>query len=264
MAPELCRTPPSGCSHFSPSDDNPSGGGSAATGTFGFQHTSLEAGDTTDQKKADVKTLFSHAREVGNVVLTGTEAGTEPMIGLIKNEASAKEFYCHIAGDSWVCVDKRWATKKVENGWTKVVDSGSGHSARGVTWMTVETPYGQMSIAAMHLLTAKSSEQEPNANPKMKDAAVAWAKEHGPLSFIGADVNASDKTKNVWGSSALTTCWDELKKWPDTHEGGPSYSIDVLTRLTSGPAKFSSARALADSDVKLNADHKLIEGTVKL
>jgi len=233
-------------------------------GTFGFQHTSLEAGDTDAQKKADVKAVFSHARGAGNVVLTGTEAGTEPTIGLIQNEASAKEFYCHIAGDSWICVDKRWATKKVDTGWNKVVNAGSGHSARGVAWMTVDTPLGRMSFAAMHLLTAKSSEQEPNANPKLKDAAVQWAKDHGPLSFIGADVNADDRSKNVWGSSAVTTCWDELKKYPDTLEGGPDNTIDVFTRLSSGPARFTSARAMSDADLKLNADHKLIQGTIKI
>lgn len=235
-----------------------------AAGTFGFQHTSLEAGDTDAQKKADVKAVFSHARGAGNVVLTGTEAGTEPTIGLIQNEASAKEFYCHIAGDSWICVDKRWATKKVDTGWNKVVNAGSGHSARGVAWMTVDTPLGRMSFAAMHLLTAKSSEQEPNANPKLKDAAVQWAKDHGPLSFIGADVNADDRSKNVWGSSAVTTCWDELKKYPDTLEGGPDNTIDVFTRLSSGPARFTSARAMSDADLKLNADHKLIQGTIKI
>lgn len=211
-----------------------------------------------------MNTLFDHARQTGNVVLTGTEAGTDPTASLIKQAASDKEFYCYIAGDGWVCIDKRWATKKVNTGWHKVVDSGSGHSARGVTWMTVDTPYGQVSVAAMHLLTAKSSEQEPNANGRLQDAAVSWAKDHGPLSFIGADVNANDETKNVWGSKDVTTCWDELGKWPDTHEGGPDATIDVFTRLTSGSATFTAAKVLPDADLQLNADHKLIEGTIKI
>lgn len=229
-----------------------------------MQHTSLEAGDTDSQKSHDVDAVFDHARSAGNVVLTGTEAGTDPTRSLLEEAAESRGFYLVVGGDSWVAVDQRWAGRKVDAGFVKVIDSGSGHSARGVTWMTCDTPVGRIAVAAMHLLTAKSSEQEPYANDQLTDAAVAWAKQYGPLAFIGADVNADDATRNVWGSGALTTCWDELDKYPDTLEGGPESTIDVLTRLTAGPARFTTARRYTDADLDLYADHRLIEAGVKI
>lgn len=233
-------------------------------GTFDLQHTSLEAGDTDAQKKHDVIALFKRGRNKKKRVLTGTEAGTQPMSGLLKDAAAEYGYWLRIGGDSWVAFDHTWATKKVNDGFKKVLDSGSGHSARGVTWITADTPVGRVSVASMHLLTAKSLEQEPNANKKLQDAAVQWAKDHGPLAFVNADTNMSDKDRNVWGSNALTTCWDELKKYPDTLAGGPANTIDVISRLTSGPMKFTGATRLNDQDFALNADHYLIEATIRV
>jgi hypothetical protein len=235
-----------------------------ATGTFKMQHTSLEAGDSKDQKSHDVTALFKRARSEDIPVLTGTEAGTDPMKSLLKAAAGDYGFWLKIGGDSWVAIDKRWATEKVDDGFKKVIDSGSGHSARGVTWLTCKTPVGKISVASMHLLTAKSLEQEPHANEKLTDAAVEWAKNHGPLAFVNADTNQNDKQKNVWGSGALTTCWDELGKYPDTLAGGPDAAIDVLSRLTSGATKFTAANRYQDDQFKLYADHYLISGTVKV
>lgn len=251
-------------STFSGEDDDGDDSPDAVAGTFTMQHTSLEAGDTDSQKKSDVTALFQRARNKGIVVCTGTEAGTDPTSSLLKAAAETYNYWLRIGGDSWVAFDRKWATKKVDDGFTKVLDSGSGHSARGVTWMTCETPLGRISVAALHLLTAKSSEQEPNANPKLQDAAVQWAKDHGPLAFVNADTNMNDAKKNVWGSKDLTTCWDELGKYPDTLEGGPANTIDVCSRLTSGPTKFTAARRFTDGDFKLYADHMLIQATVKL
>ena len=235
-----------------------------ATGTFKMQHTSLEAGDTDAQKEHDVDALFRRARKEGIPVLTGTEAGTDPMSGLLKEGAKENGYWLRIGGDSWVAVDKTWATEKVNDGFNKVIDSGSGHSARGVTFMVCKTPVGKIAVASMHLLTEKSLEQEPHANEKLQDAAVQWAKNHGPLAFVNADTNMNDKQKNVWGSGALTTCWDELGKYPDTLAGGPDATIDVLSRLTSGPTKFTAANRYKDDQFRLNADHYLISGTVRV
>lgn len=233
-------------------------------GTFDMQHTSLEAGDTDAQKKQDVQALFKRGRAKHMRVLTGTEAGTEPTASLLVASAQKFDYWLRIGGDSWVAFDKTWASKKLDDGFTKVLDSGSGHSARGVTWITCATPVGRVSVASMHLLTAKSLEQEPHANEKMQDAAVKWAKAHGPLAFVNADTNMDDEGRNVWASGVLTTCWDELKKYPDTLGGGPSNTIDVISRLSSGPTKFTGATRFTDADFSLHADHFLIQATVKV
>lgn len=234
------------------------------TGTFDMQHTSLEAGDTDAQKKHDVTALMKRGRSKHMRVLTGTEAGTDPTASLLVSTATQYDYWLRIGGDSWVAFDKKWATRKVGDGFVKVLDSGSGHSARGVTWMTCDTPLGRISVASMHLLTAKSLEQEPHANERLQDAAVAWAKDHGPLAFVNADTNMSDQDRNVWGSSALTTCWDELKKYPDTLAGGPANTIDVISRLTKGPSKFTGATRLTDADFAMNADHYLVQATIRV
>jgi hypothetical protein len=232
--------------------------------TFGIQHTSLEARDSKDQKRHDIQALFRHARQAQNVVATGTEAGTEPTRSLLPDIAKDFGFFYTMGGDSWVAVDQRWATRRINDGFVKVVDSGSGHSTRGVAWMAVLTPAGRMSFASMHLLTDKSSKQEPYANDKLTDAAVEWARLHGPLAFVNADVNRNDQTRNVWESKGLVTCWDELDSWPDTHEGGTGATIDVISRLRSGPAEFTAARRFTDAALKMNADHCLIQAKVKV
>lgn len=233
-----------------------------------LQHSSLQAQDNANQQDADVRALFGHAVAAGNVLALGTEAGSSRLADSLKAEANRRGWWCYVHGSGeWCAFDLGWASQ-VAHGWVgPVIPSSSRHSARGVCWVTCRPKGGggDVSAGVVHLLTAKSLEVEPNpnANKELQAAARQWAVDKGPRSFVTGDVNMSDAKKNVWGGPELTTAWDELGQWPDTHEGGPSYAIDVISRLTSGPYRFTSARAYSDADLKLYSDHKLIEATAQ-
>lgn len=224
----------------------------------------MQAQDNPSQQDADVAAVFGHAVEVGNVIMTGTEAGNQRLADSLEAEAKRRGWWCYVHGSGeWCAFDLAWASH-LDHGWVgPIIPSSSRHSARGICWVTAQPATGgpPVSVGAVHFLTAKTLEAEGGSNKPLQQAARSWAVDHGPAAFVSGDVNMNDQAKNVWGGPELTTAWDELGKWPDTHPGGPSYAIDVISRLTAGPYRFTKARAYSDADIRLNTDHKLIEAT---
>jgi hypothetical protein len=224
----------------------------------------MQYGDTDQQHTADVDTLLDHAAAAGNRILTGTEAGSGSgnLAAALEAGADARGWWSYIHGaGEWVIVDTRWG-RVTHHGWDKVIDSGSGHSARGLVWVTVDAGLGDLvAVAVTHLLTAKSSEDEPNANDRLRAAALEWADDHGPLAFVNADTNTDDATRNVWGSAGLVTCWDELGKWPATITTGAHNTIDVISRVAGDACGFT--RAAAHPDLGLYGDHVLIDAVIE-
>lgn len=231
-----------------------------------IQHSSMQAQDLERLKAEDANTVFRYARKVGNILCSGTEGGAPAFGRALEGAARDHGYYCYVhPSGEWVAFDLRWG-RHVDHGWVgPIVPGNSRHAARGIAWLTARAKDRdaiQVSIGSLHFLTA----DEPDAakNSDLTRAAVGWAKKHGPLVFVNADTNRDDQTRNVWASNGLETCWDELDRWPDTHEGGRDATIDVISRLRSGPMTFTDARVLGDRALDLNADHKLIQATVKV
>jgi len=234
---------------------------------FTIQHTSLQATDPDAQRRQDAERVFAYARRHDNEVLTGTEAGTSPTREAIPAAAKAHGYACYVAspGDSWIAVDQRWADMRVvDRDFEKVVDAGHGHGPRGVGFLVVQTRFGRLAFASLHLLAPHSVDDEPHANDRLRDRAVEWAKDHGPLSFVDADTNTNDEKRNVWHSPSLVTCWDEVGKYPGTIEGGAKFTIDVISRLKASRAEFTGAQRVGDAVFRLNADHQLIQAKVQI
>jgi len=228
----------------------------------------MQAQDSHAQFKADAVTLFAHAVQRRNVIVTGTEAGQSQNGAAVEAAASAQGFWSWVHGSGeWCAFDKSWATH-VDHGWVGVIPAGYGHAARGICWVTLQpkdTATPRISVGSMHFLTSKSSEQEPNANSQLQAAALKFAQDKGKsgLVFLNADTNMSDQSRNVWGTSQIVTAWDELGKWPGTIETGARNTIDVISRYGSG-TRFTAARRYTDADVPLYTDHQLIEATAAL
>jgi len=240
-----------------------------------LQHSSLQFSDNKDQWKADCKQVIAHAEATGNVVITGTEAGDDTYANLLRDAFDEAGWwrFVHTSGE-WVGFDKKFGSH-VDHGWDGPIIAGKpnpgGHQPRGIAWVTVnpdDPSLPQISVGVCHYITQNTMDHHPDQNnEELKDECRRWAKEKGSgdaLAFVHGDVNMDDAKKNVFGGEGLTTCWDELQKWPDTHEGGADSTIDVIARLTDDPTKFTSAKALSDADLKLNSDHKLIQAVVKV
>lgn len=249
------------------------------TGTIGLQHTSLQFSDSADAWKKMGKNLFAYAKANGNVLLSGTEAGDSSNAKILKDAADTAGFWCYVHDSGeWVAFDKSWGSHQ-DHGWKGPLvpgQSGSassgGHSPRGIAWVTVNPKDPNLpwvSLGSVHFLTQNSIDAGPpgTSNKPLQDGALEWCQakgSDGKIAFINGDVNMNDKAKNVWSTDQIVTCWDELGKWPDTHEGGPTSTIDVISRYKPDGAKFTSAQAVPDSEANLSSDHKLIQAKVKV
>jgi hypothetical protein len=226
----------------------------------------MQFSDTPGAFADDANTVFAHATQAGNVAITGTEAG-DPRNGHLIEVAAADHdwwLFVHRTGE-WVAFDRAWASH-VNHGFVAVVAGRSGfggHAPRGIAWVTLQprdTSLPRISVGAMHYLTVRSLVFQPRANRQLQNAAVAWARDKSAegLAFIGADVNMNDRVRNVFGSNAMTTCWDELHQYPGTHG---HRTIDVIARLTGDDIRFTDADT---HPALLHSDHHLIEATVEL
>lgn len=104
--------------------------------------------------------------------------------------------------------------------------SQGGHSARPVLWVTF-TPLGtreEVSVEIAHWPTkaADTGGQQVKLTDDMAEVVASHSR-RSDLGFWMGDVNNPDRPRDVTGvdramaKGDLTSCWDELGRWPDTH-----------------------------------------------
>jgi hypothetical protein len=126
--------------------------------------------------------------------------------------------------------------------------------------------YGQFAVGAVHNLTHRGAGKEWKAESDKIYAEVMgkWGAEHGKgtaLAFIGGDFNRVDRRNDLFFGQPFTTCWDDLKTWPNTGHG----NIDAIARYDSDSrVRCVGARVLDDKKVFLNTDHWLIEAEYEI
>lgn len=227
--------------------------------------------------RLDLQAIFAHARKVGNVILTGTEAAEgRASHDLLPEIGGAVGFYVFAqAFGEWVCIDRSWATP-LGHGYTHVLDafhakaSQGGHQPRGITF--VQAAPRDRSIApvvtagSFHLMTANSEAADTQKNLTLQRALGKYAHHYGRgrrLVFANGDANLHDDREDVYAGSPLTTCWDEIRSWPTTHP--PHATIDVIGSYDRDRrVRCVDARSLTDRQVRLHTDHYLIEATYEV
>lgn len=243
--------------------------------TIGVQHSSMQFSDHAGQMAHDARALFVHAREAGNVLLTGTEAATATALHeLLPTIGDAHGFYvfAHKWGE-WVAVDRDWG-KPMDHGYRYVLDalhvpaSEGGHNPRGITWLEAK-PHDpdvapRVTLAAFHLLTAGSIAAGTQTNRLLQTAAGDVARERAGgrrIAFVNGDVNLHDDQVDVFRGAPLTTCWDELGEYPHTHGTQRAGStIDVIASYDGdGRVHCAKAHAYTDAELPLYTDHNLID-----
>lgn len=251
------------------------------TATLKFAEISLQFSDSASQREADIKTVFSR----GYDVIMGTEAGAGAGSGktasdqLIKKYAKLKGYRVSVPKryDTWVAVKKSLVASDFKSGADFVLDRSSRTKPtppgrwgdKGIVWLSWDMgpTYGVLSVGAVHYLTRKGAGAAyKKKSDKMYATAIQkWADVHGKgsaLAFIGGDFNLSDKNNNVFkGIAKFKTCWDDLKKWPNTGHG----NIDAIARYKrDGRVKCVGARVLNDKKLFLNTDHFLVEAEYEI
>ena len=145
------------------------------------------------------------------------------------------------------------------------------HGPRGLFAATIvphEGDYGPtITVAAAHFVT-RSSDPSGRSNHLIDLEAAALFSEVAQgqaLGFLMGDLNTPDRIKDGFNVAPLTTCWDDLGKWPTTMPtrpkgGGPT--LDVIARYDRDTrVSLKSAAVIDHSDLMLYTDHLPIEAT---
>lgn len=249
-----------------------SGGGSGPHAQLQIAHASMQFSDTPDEKKRDAERIFDRASRKGWSWMTGTEAGggSGPLRELLKTNAQDHgfRFWMHPAQDSWFAVDR----KLIAGGWDTYYErvipgEARKHTAKGVLAVGFETAeLGRVNLIACHFLTkGRPSAKDPAyrqhvaENAKLAKRIGTYAKKVGAgtaLVFYGGDQNIVDRTDDTFFGQPLTSCWDELNKYPNTGHG----NIDVIASYDRDRrVRALGAWAYDDRDFRLATDHFLIE-----
>jgi hypothetical protein len=251
-----------------------------------IQHNSMQFSDDVKQHTHDTRAVFQHARETGALFVTGTESGTSPLNHDLHDLVieAAKEFDYHVNAHKWgdwAAVDKRRVLKdSIAHGYegpfvpgTKGLKaSQGGHSPRGITTITAEVKakgVGVVTIGSCHFLTHRSTVVS-GPNTPLVDGIARWAHGAGSghnLVFLDADANLNDERVDVFNGNPLTTCWDELDRYPATHglNKKRGTTIDIIASYDKdGRVTCKWADSLDDSDLKLATDHFMIQALYKV
>lgn len=233
-------------------------------------HFSMQFSDSTAQKRADVLTIFGFAKKKQLHWFTGTEAGAgsyDLRDLLMKNAPKyGYRFWSDKSTDTWFCVRESF----IKGGWkthvgvTVVPGKAGQNTAKKLTAVSWDTDtFGRINVLAAHYLTrGRPSAKDPayrqriDENRRISKEIGDYSKKVGKgsaLVFYSGDQNIEDRVDDTFFGQPLTSCWDELKKWPKTHPAG---TIDV-TASYDADARVSCKRAyvITDKVLKLHTDH---------
>lgn len=232
-------------------------------------HASMQYSDTRPQVVSDARAIFAR----GYDWLTGTEAGENPVNAVLKAEAEKQGYTFHEYKSNWVAIKKANAKGgKVTNGAVTVVDNdlviGPGHDLN-IVWSTFDHPaLGRISVMASHYATkGRPDAKEPLYRRNLaanKQLAAAIGKKAGELGkgtalvFYGGDQNIVDALNDTFFGQAMTSSWDELKRYENTGHG----NIDVIASYDADArVKAVAVNAYNDRELHLHSDHYLIDTT---
>lgn len=234
-----------------------------------LMHASMQFSDSNQEHRHDASAIFQYARKHNVVFLTGTEGGGDSLMPALADAAKVNGFRINNnrAGD-WVAVNTNLA-KQTAKGHEKAIPASTGlkaheggHASRGITWSTAEVPgIGVVTVGSVHYLTQRSIDATGKSNQVLADEIEKWGREKGrgkALVFCQGDMNMNDAKRDTFLGAPFRSCWDELGKWPGTTERGKKHgaTIDLSASYNAdGRVSAKSARVLADTDLRLAADH---------
>lgn len=254
-----------------------------ASKTIKIVHASGEVFDDYDQARNDIRSLI----QLQAVILCGTESGDEDRRKMIEFELGDDGYHTFVPSttDGWIAVHRNFVGHSpVSMRYNEVLPpAGEVHdphpyNGKGVIQVGFTHPtLGRITVVGGgHYLTqgryaGQAQEDIPGdpvhhreANKKlahaMADACIAAAKGSG-IAFFTADTNMVDREDDVFFGKPLTTCWDEMGKWPDTGHG----NIDVIGSVDAdNRVKCMEAVALGDDAFPQHSDHNVIEAWYKI
>ena len=233
-------------------------------------HASMQYSDSKTQRASDVAKIFTEAKRRNVAWVTGTEAGADDFSAQVRAGATKAGYtYTEYKGN-WVAVRRSLIASGYRREVFTVVDNdltvGRGHDTSLLAVHFNAAALGRVRVLASHYPRfgrpdSKDPQYRRNLRWTRKIAgfigtkAMAYGK-GAALVFYGGDQNIPDNRSDTFFGAPLTSCWDELRKWPNTGHG----NIDVIASYDRDlRVKCIAARAFNDTAFRLNTDHFLIE-----
>ena len=233
-------------------------------------HASLQYSDTPQQHTDDLEKLFAQ----GYDIISGTEAGAGANNTRTELKRVCKKYGYKLSRkdkyDTWNAVRadliepgsfKAGAVHILERSEEEAPNQPGRWLAQGLVFSTFTIPgIGEISMGTVHTLTWKSTYTwyKIQTDKLFAKTLGKWFKKKArgkDLGFCAGDFNRKDKPNDLFFGEPITSCWDELKKYPkNTHgliDAIGSYDKDVRVRCVG-------ARSFTDKQFFLNSDHDLI------
>lgn len=234
-------------------------------------HISMQYSDGPSRWQHDARVAFNR----GYDWITGTEAGEKPNWSVLVREAKAHGYVFHRCRGNWIAVKRSIIERSggVRRGRRIVITTdkvaGHGHDTN-IVWFRFHhknPKIGKVSVLASHYPKFGRPDGSPAYRVNLwatkllarviRRKAKAFVRK-GSMVFYGGDQNIVDKNNDTFFGGPLVSCWDELKKWPDTGHG----NIDVIAAYdVDGRIKCVAANAYTDEHLFLHTDHFLIDAT---
>lgn len=235
---------------------------------YNVGHISMQWSDRREQAEHDAKKLFRQGLDW----ITGTEGRDAKIQEPLRKMAAAHGYRIHFWESVWVAVKRTIIIDK--NSWktydVPVLAANASktdkHGPRGFSIVSFKTLSGTIYVAAGHYLTDSRSPSSPNydANRKMAKRLDEFAHQHAidaDLFFYGGDQNMHNRKQDSFFGGALTHCWDEVDRWPDTGHG----PIDVIAHFSKDKrVSCMRARRYTDRQLFLHTDHLLITAVYRV
>lgn len=220
----------------------------------------LQFSDSVAQRRRDANAIFKEADEKNYWYILGTEALERETRQALNLAAKKYGWYVYIGNgtDTWAAVNLKYAKAGTLMGWTgPVVVKGQAkkHAAKKTVRLTFfNEDIGWMNLYPVHNLAGSDVE-----NQKKHMAAIGKdAKKEAAglrLALMGGDGNVQDKKFDPTYDNGFVTCWDDLKKYPNTGHG----CIDFIARWKADTrVRVVNAVVKGDKDFPLSTDHFMV------
>lgn len=207
-------------------------------------------------------------------MIGGTEAGpgSGNLNAMLRKYAKVHGYRLKVDNryDTWVAVKRSlinkgsWRSGAVFVLWrkTKLARRASGRwGDKAITWASFRnSKIGKVSLGAVHPLTKKGGgpDLKRRTDRLFGRKIAAWFRRFakGPaIAFVTGDFNLVDRTNDLFHGAPITSCWDELKKYPNTGHG----NIDAVGSADADHrVKCVGAVVLNDTNFFLHGDHFLV------
>lgn len=235
----------------------------------------MQFSDTPAMWKHDSKIVFSRGYEW----ITGTEVGEATNWRILYAAAKAAGYTIRRYKSNWIAVSNKIVKPGTTITWGQqtVVDNdlvaGPGHDSSFIfaTFTHVDKGVGKISVVCSHYPT----KGKPEAKDPAKRVNLKWTTlmgktiskkivdlgEGAALCFYGGDQNIEDKLSDSFFGGPVTSCWDELRKYPGTGHG----TIDVIATYDRDTrVRCVQADSYTDKELFLHSDHWLIDATYEI